>query len=148
MYSSWLLNLLVHQFKLCVVEIPWRKKSVNCFGMWRNNSNTTSLEYYVLPQSLFVAPYYCITMKYNGINTKHYAWASVVIIAQHAYHIRVSSLYVHVDLGLHFSYFCRIERSSVNVCRLEVKVEFTLKQTAKAWRGSRGIALLFLYLRR
>jgi hypothetical protein len=29
---------------------------------------------------------------------------------------------------------------------LEVKVKFTQEQAAKAWRGSRGIALLFFFI--
>ena len=59
------------------------------------------MEYYVSPQSLFVAPYHCISMNFNGINIKHYAWASVfvVVITQRTYHIHVSSYYVHVDRG-------------------------------------------------
>jgi hypothetical protein len=34
------------------------------------------------------------------------------------------------------------------VIMIKVKVKFTLEQTTKAQRGSRGIALLFLYPRR
>jgi hypothetical protein len=42
----------------------------------------------------------------------------------------------------------RAKESSYSILKIEVKVKFSLEQTMKTQRGSRGISLLFLQPRR